>query len=63
MRVCSRLADNLIIDRDKSRAALAIPEESASPISTITAVCVTAKGVAVVDELKVLLATLLVAWH
>jgi hypothetical protein len=63
MRVCSRLADDFVVDRDQASAALAVPEESAAPVSSITAVSVATERVSVVDELKVLLTTLLVARH
>lgn len=59
----SRLTNDLIVDRDESSATLSISEESASPINAISAVRVAAIDEAVVQQLQVLLATLLVSRH
>lgn len=61
--MCPRLADNFIIDRYQTSAALSISKESASPVDAVFTLRVATIDVAVVKELQVLLATLLVPWH
>lgn len=63
MRMRPRLTDNFVVDRNQPRATFSIAEESTAPVSSIAAVRVATERVAIVDELEVFLAALLVARH
>lgn len=61
MRVLATLVCDLIVDCDETCAAFAISEQTATPVDAVSTVRVATVDVTVVQELKVLLSTLLVA--
>lgn len=54
------LADNFVVDGDQSGAAFAIAEQTTPPVDSVASIRVPTVDEAVVQQLKVLLATVLV---